>query len=109
MVSTGDWEVDMTVYAFHPGEYLAEELDERGMTGAEFARALNIPRSRVSEILNGKRAVTVDTALRLARWFGPPPRYRLNLQQVHDLRVAEDRIGNEIRRTVTPADLPECG
>ena len=83
------------------------------MTGAELARALNIPQNRVSEILNGKRAVTVDTALRLARWIGSSPQYWLNLQQIHDLRVAEDRSGNEIRRTVTPdattsrAALPE--
>ncbi len=93
----------MTVCAFHPGEFLAEELDERGMTGAELARALNIPQNRVSEIFNGKRAVTVDTALRLARWIGSSPQYWLNLQQIHDLRLAEDRIGDEIRQTVTPA------
>ncbi len=92
----------MTRYAFHPGEFLAEELDERGMTGAELARALNIPQNRVSEILGGKRSVTVDTALRLARWIGSSPQYWLNLQQIHDLRIAEDRIGDEITRTVTP-------
>jgi addiction module HigA family antidote len=57
----------MARYAFHPGEFLAEELDERGLTGAELARALGIPQDRVSEILNGKRAITVGTALRLAR------------------------------------------
>ena len=57
----------MTIHAFHPGEFLAEELEERSMSGAELARILNIPQNRVSEILNGKRAITVDTALRLAR------------------------------------------
>ncbi len=72
------------------------------MTGAELARALNIPQNHVSEILNGKRAVTVDTALRLARWIGSSPQYWLNLQQIHDLRIAEDRIGDELRQTVTP-------
>ena len=92
----------MTRYSFHPGEFLAEELEERGLTGADLARALNIPQNRVSEILNGKRAVTVDTALRLARWMGSSPQYWLNLQQIHDLRTAEDRIGDEIRRTVKP-------
>jgi len=92
----------MTVCAFHPGEFLAEELDERGMTGAELARVLNIPQNRVSEILNGKRAVTVDTALRLARWIGSSSQYWLNLQQIYDLRIAEERIADEITRTVTP-------
>ncbi len=100
----------MAVHAFHPGEYLAEDLDERGMTGADLARALSIPRNRVSKIINGKRAVTVDTALRLARWIGSSPHSWLNLQQSHDLRVSEDCIGDEIRRTVipdaTPPDVP---
>lgn len=57
----------MTFCAFHPGAFLAEELEERGMFGDELARALNIPQNRVSEILNGKRAVTVDTAGGLGR------------------------------------------
>jgi addiction module HigA family antidote len=90
----------MTIYAFHPGEFLAEELEERGMTGAELARALNIPQNRISEILNGKRSISVDTALRLAQWMGSSPQYWLNLQQIHDLRITEERIGEEIRRTV---------
>ncbi len=76
------------------------------MTGAELARALNIPQNRVSEILNGKRAVTVDTALRLARWIGSSPQFLLNLQQIYDLRIAEERIADEIRRTVTPVTAP---
>jgi addiction module HigA family antidote len=96
----------MARFAFHPGEYLAEELEERGLTGSDLARALNIPQNRISEILNGKRSVTVDTALRLAQWSGSSPQYWLNLQQIHDLRVVEDRIGHEIRRTVEPDAKP---
>ena len=92
----------MARFAFHPGEYLAEELEERGLTGSDLARALHLPQNRISEILNGKRSVTVDTALRLSRWIGSSPQYWLNLQQIHDLRVVEDRIGDEIRRTVEP-------
>ncbi len=92
----------MARFAFHPGEFLSEELEERGLTGSDLARALNIPQNRISEILNGKRSVTVDTALRLALWSGSSPQYWLNLQQIHDLRVVEDRIGDEIRRTVKP-------
>ncbi|MGI8405398.1 MAG: HigA family addiction module antitoxin [Thermomicrobiales bacterium] len=92
----------MPRHAFHPGEYLAEELDERGLTGADLARALDVPQNRVSEILNGKRAVTVDTALRLSRWMGTTPQYWLNLQQSHDLILAEKELLPEIERTVTP-------
>jgi addiction module HigA family antidote len=90
----------MELYAIHPGEFLAEELDERDMTGSDLARALNIPQNRISEILNGKRSITVDTALRLAQWMGSSAQYWLNLQQIYDLRVAEEQIGEEIRRTV---------
>jgi addiction module HigA family antidote len=96
----------MSMYAFHPGEFLAEELEERGMSGSDLARALNIPQNRISEILNGKRSVTVDTALRLARWMGSSPQYWLNLQQIHDLRIAEEQIGDEIKRTVQPDTTP---
>lgn len=96
----------MAIYAFHPGEFLAEELAERKMTGSDLARALNIPQNRVSEILNGKRSITVDTALRLAQWIGSSPQYWLNLQQIYDLRVAEEQIGDEIRRTVKRDTTP---
>ena len=89
-------------YAIHPGEFLAEELEARKMTGADLARALAVPQNRVSEILNCKRAITVDTALRLARWIGSSPQYWLNLQQMYDLRVAERELLPEIERTVTP-------
>ena len=96
----------MSQYIFHPGEFLAEELDERNMTGSDLARALNIPQNRVSEILNGKRSITVDTALRLATWIGSSPQYWLNLQQMYDLRIAEQEIGEEIRQTVKRDTTP---
>jgi antitoxin HigA-1 len=92
--------------AIHPGEFLAEELEARNMTSAELARALNVPQNRVSEILRGKRAVTVDTALRLAQWIGSSPQYWLNLQQIYDLRIAERDLLPEIKRTVTPDHTP---
>jgi len=96
----------VNILAFHPGEFLAEKLEERNMTGSDLARALHLPQNRISDILNGKRSVTVDTALRLVRWSGSSPQYGLNLQQIHDLRVVEDRIGDEIRRTVEPDNTP---
>jgi len=54
----------------HPGEQLRDELDERGMSGSELARALHVPAPRINDILAGKRGITADTALRLARYFG---------------------------------------
>lgn len=92
--------------AIHPGEFLAEELEARNMTSAELARALGVPQNRISEVLRGKRAITVDTALRLARWIGSSPQYWLNLQQIYDLRVAERDLMPEIERTVTPDHSP---
>lgn len=90
------------MHAIHPGEFLADELEERNMTAAELSRALGVPQNRLSGILRGHRSITVDTALRLARWIGSSPQYWLNLQQAYDLRIAERDILPEIERTVTP-------
>jgi len=90
------------MHAVHPGEYLADELEEREMTAAELSRALGVPQNRISDIFHGRRSITVDTALRLARWIGSSPQYWLNLQQAYDLRVAERQLLPEIERTVTP-------
>jgi addiction module HigA family antidote len=88
----------------HPGEILREELDFLEISAAELARTLDVPPNRVSQILNGKRAITVDTALRLGRWLGTSPEFWLNLQRQYDLRVAEMEVNEEIRRTVIPLD-----
>jgi addiction module HigA family antidote len=99
----------MTTYRkrqpIHPGEILAEDmLAELDMSATQLAQALNVPPDRISEILRGRRDITVDTALRLARWLGTSPEFWLELQQAHDLEVAEQTIGEEIRRTVQPRD-----
>ena len=87
----------------HPGEILAEDvLAELGMTGRELARELNVSPNRVSEILRGRRAITADTALRLARWLGTSPQMWLNLQQAYDLEVAERELGPAIELEVSP-------
>jgi addiction module HigA family antidote len=70
----------------HPGEHLREELEELGMSAAELARRLNVPTNRVTSILNGQRAITGDTALRLAHFFGTSPEFWLNLQNLCELR-----------------------
>jgi addiction module HigA family antidote len=75
--------------AIHPGEHLAEELSALEMSAAELARHLEVPTNRVAAILNGRRAITGDTALRLGQVFGTSPQFWLNLQTLYDLRVAE--------------------
>lgn len=82
----------------HPGDHLAEVLDELGMSAAEFARQLNVPTNRITGILNEKRAITADTALRFGHWFGTSAEMWLNLQTLYELRLAEIEKGAEIRK-----------
>jgi antitoxin HigA-1 len=81
----------MAVTAIHPGEHLAEELKALDMSSAELARNLDVPTKRVIHILNGQRAITGDTALRLAHHFGTTPEFWLNLQSLYDLRAARQK------------------
>jgi addiction module HigA family antidote len=91
----------MVVMALHPGEHLAEELRELGMSAAELARRLGVPTNRITEILNGRRAITGDTALRLAHFFGTSAEFWLNLQSLYEIRVARRRLGARIRALPT--------
>ncbi len=81
----------------HPGEILRDELDEIGMNAKKLAEALHVPPNRVSQIINGRRAITADTALRLSRFFGTAPAFWMNLQQSHDLRLAAKDSSKDIR------------
>src|SRR5271165_4349274 len=87
--------------AIHPGEHLAEELSALGLSAAELARHLEVPTNRVTEILNGRRAITGDTALRLAHFFGTSAEFWLNLQSLYDLRVAAKKAGRSIKELPT--------
>ena len=91
----------MAVDTIHPGEHLAEELKELGMSAAALARHLKVPTNRITEILNRRRAVTGDTALRLAHFFGTSPEFWLNLQKLYELRLAEQKAGKDIRALPT--------
>lgn len=82
--------------AIHPGETLREDLDALGMSAAELARRLHVPVNRITEILNGRRAITGDTALRLGHFFNTSGEFWLNLQKLYELRLAEQRRGKEI-------------
>jgi addiction module HigA family antidote len=86
--------------AIHPGEHLAEQLEELDMSAAALARQLKVPTNRITEILNARRAITGDTALRLGHFFGTSPEFWLNLQKLYELRLAEQKIGETIK------DLP---
>ena len=82
----------------HPGEHLAEELDALDMSAAELARRLKVPTNRVTAILNGQRAISGDTALRLAHFFGTSPQFWLNLQSLYEIRLAEEKSGKAIKK-----------
>ncbi len=86
----------------HPGEILADELRELGLTANALAGHLAVPTNRVTAILNGQRGVTADTALRLARYFGMTPEFWLHLQTTYELRVAEIESGDQINAQVQP-------
>ena len=88
----------------HPGEILAEELDELGLSANALANALAVPTNRITAILKGQRGVTADTALRLSRYFGTSPRLWLNLQKTFELRVAEIESGKTIADRVQPRE-----
>jgi addiction module HigA family antidote len=87
----------MAITAIHPGEHLAEELEALNMSAAELARKLDVPTNRVTQILNGTRSITGDTALRLAHFFGTSAQFWLNLQSLYDLRLAQQKAGRSIK------------
>jgi addiction module HigA family antidote len=98
----------MSRIAIHPGEHLAEELDALKMSAAELARRLKVPTNRVTGILNGQRAITGDTALRLAHFFGTSAEFWLNLQNLYELRLAEAKTGKAIKKLPTLKHLDEA-
>jgi antitoxin HigA-1 len=91
----------MAIAAIHPGEHLAEELATLKMSAAELARKLHVPTNRVTQILNGTRAITGDTALRLSHFFGTSAQFWLNLQSLYELRLAQEKSGKSIRALPT--------
>ena len=93
----------MFMRAVHPGAVLKDELEELGITPTEFARQIDVPANRVSQIIAGKRSITGDTALRCGHWFGTDPQFWLNLQAQWDLVQAEHETGEAIRHLPTRA------
>ena len=100
----------MPITAIHPGDHLAEELETLNLSAAELARQLQVPTNRITGILNGQRAITGDTALRLGHFFGTSAEFWLNLQSLYELRLAEKKAWRSIKvlptlkqRAQTPA------
>jgi antitoxin HigA-1 len=91
----------MAITAIHPGEHLALELSALRISAAELARQLKVPTNRITEILNRRRAITGDTALRLAHFFGTTAEFWLNLQSLYEIRMAEQKLGKSIRALPT--------
>ena len=94
----------MAIPPIHPGEHLAEELTALSMSAAELARKISVPTNRVTQILNGTRSITGDTALRLGHFFGTSAQFWLNLQTLYDLRIAQEKSGKTIRDLPTLKD-----
>jgi addiction module HigA family antidote len=87
----------------HPGRILKRELTARALSANRLALALRLPSGRITEILNGKRGISPETALRLARFFGNSARFWLNLQMAYELAAAEQKIGQRVAAEVDPA------
>jgi addiction module HigA family antidote len=87
----------------HPGRILKDEIEERGLSANALAIALRTSSGRITDILNGKRGISPETAMRLARYFGNSARFWLNLQVAYELETAEAELGERIASEVTPA------
>jgi antitoxin HigA-1 len=91
----------MAPIPIHPGEHLVEELKALDMSAAELARKIDVPTNRITQILNGERSITGDTALRLAHFFGTSPEFWMNLQSLYELRLARQKSGKAIKGSPT--------
>ena len=97
----------MLQQATHPGEVLKQELDALGVSPTELARQIDVPANRMSQIINGKRSVTGDTALRLGHWFKTDPQFWMNLQAQFELVEARKAVGKSIKSLPTrPVHAP---
>jgi addiction module HigA family antidote len=88
----------------HPGRFLKREIAARQLSGNRLALDLGVPSGRITDILNGRRSISADTAVRLGRYFGNSAQFWLDLQGQYDIAVVEREKGEEISRRVRPAD-----
>jgi addiction module HigA family antidote len=88
----------------HPGRFLKRELAARDLSANRLSLDLGVPSGRITDILNGRRAITADTALRLGRYFGNSAQFWLDLQSQYEIALVEREKGAEIAKRVRPAD-----
>jgi addiction module HigA family antidote len=91
----------MALLAIHPGAHLQQELEALSMSAAAFARKIDVPANRITQILKGERDISADTAIRLGHFFGTSAQFWMNLQSIYDLRLAQDRNGLAIKALPT--------
>jgi addiction module HigA family antidote len=96
-------EEKLAMFPVHPGRVLKDELQARSLSASALSRALRVPSGRVVEIINGKRAISAETALRLGRYFGTDPQLWMSLQAQYDLARAQRKLGKRIKAEVTVA------
>jgi antitoxin HigA-1 len=94
--------IKQSIPPVHPGVYLKELLDELKLSQYRIAQDLGIPAMRINHVVNGRRPITAELALRLGRYFGQSPRYWINLQGRYDMDVAEDSMSAQVTREVRP-------
>src|SRR5205085_12309610 len=97
-------EVRQMPFAAHPGRLLKRELETRGLSANRLALDLGVPSGRITDIMNGRRSISADTAVRLGRYFGNRPQFWLDLQSQYDISVVENEHGEDIARRVRPVD-----
>ena len=91
----------MSSTPIHPGEHLAEEISALGLSAAALARHLKVPTNRITQILNGRRAISGDTAIRLAHFFGTSAQFWMNQQTLYDVKCAQHKVGKTLRTLPT--------
>ena len=91
----------MSSTTIHPGEHLVEELRALGLSAAALARHLKVPTNRITQILNGRRAISGDTAIRLAHFFGTSAQFWMNLQTLYEVKCAQHKVGKTLRTLPT--------
>jgi len=102
--------MDKKLVPISPGEILHEEfLEPMEISQAQLARDLNVPPNRINQIVRGKREITADTALRLGHYFGIEPEFWLNLQFRYNMKVAEEKVGLQIKKEVKPYQASKKG
>jgi addiction module HigA family antidote len=105
-ITTRKEKIDMGRIPIHPGEILADELEELNISAAQLARTIGVPPNRISQIIAAKRSISADTAIRLGRYFRMEADFWMNLQKIYDLDLARQELGSSIKRIPQRPNAP---